>query len=198
MDPANEAALFIVPFIQTVFSLECAIRSLRINPFRARGKYDVAICGGVITLMLIGTWVYSHVVKEPDACFASLVWYISRYGEETLIILSASAGLMIFSTITIFVRLSMATAVDKQQRIAASRIVYYNVLGLVSLVCTLVDGVVDTLTRVGLCYSILCLADSLTWKYQTIDDGDGRPQSVRLDGRTPTNVPQVEDRHYLI
>jgi hypothetical protein len=83
--------------------------------------------------------VYSHVVREPNLCFASLVWYISRYGEETLILLSVSTGLIMFSTIIIFIRLSMATLIDKQQRIAASRIVYYNVLGLVSLVCFLIN-----------------------------------------------------------
>ena len=87
--------------------------------------------------MLIGTWVYSHLVPEANFCFGSLVWYISRYGEESLILLSVSTGLMLFSIITIFVRLSMVTTIDKQQRIAASRIVYNNVLGIVSLVCLL-------------------------------------------------------------
>lgn len=90
--------------------------------------------------------MYSHVVREPNLCFASLVWYISRYGEETLILLSVSTGLIMFSTIIIFIRLSMATLIDKQQRIAASRIVYYNVLGLVSLVCFLINIRVGMLT----------------------------------------------------
>jgi hypothetical protein len=88
----------------------------------------------------MATWVYSHVVREKDVCFASLVWYISQYGIETLILLSVSAGLTLFSTITIFARLSKAATIDRQQRIAASRIVYYNVLGLVSLVCTRLIG----------------------------------------------------------
>jgi hypothetical protein len=189
--PADGAALFIVPFIQAVFSLECALRSLRKKSFQARGKYDVAICGGVITLMLIGTWVYCHVVQEPNECVASLVWYISRYGEETLTLLLVSAGLMLFSTIAIFIRLSVATTVDKQQRLAASRIVYYNVLGLVYLVGALIKGLADILTGIGLRHSILCLADSLSWKYQTGDDGDCGPQSVGPDGRTTTNIPQV-------
>lgn len=135
MTPANLVALFVVPFIHSAFSVECAIRSLRAKAFRARGKYNVAICSGLVGLLLMATWVYCHVVQEPNVCFASLVWYISRYGTETLILLSISAGLTLFSTITIFVRLSKVTTVDRQQRIAASRIVYYNVLGLVSLVC---------------------------------------------------------------
>lgn len=131
---ADDTALFVVPYIHAVFGLEFAIRSLRRQPFQARGKYDFAICCGVISLMLIGTWVYSHVRPEHDFCTASIVGYISRYSKEALIILSASAGLMLLSAITIFVRLSMVHGIDKQQRIAASRIVYYEILAVISLV----------------------------------------------------------------
>jgi hypothetical protein len=135
---ADDAALFVVPYIQAVFGLEFAIRSLRRKPFQARRKYDFAICCGVISLMLIGTWAYSHVRPEHNICAASIVGYISRYSKEGLIILSTSAGLMLFSAITIFIRLSMVHMIDKQQRIAASRIVYYQILGVVSLVCVLI------------------------------------------------------------
>lgn len=130
-----KAALFILPFIQAVFGVECALRSIRKKAFCARGKYSVAICCGAVVLMLLGTWLYSHLVPEPHTCFASLVWYISRYGVQSLILLSLSAGSMLFSAIIIFVRLSMVTVIDRQERIAASRIVYHNVLGVVSLVC---------------------------------------------------------------
>lgn len=126
-------ALFILPFIQAVFGVECALRSIRKKAFCARGKYSVAICCGIVVLMLLGTWLYSHLVPEQDNCFASLVWYISRYGVQSLILLSVSTASMLFSAIIIFVRLSMVTVIDRQQRIAASRIVYHNVLGVVSL-----------------------------------------------------------------
>lgn len=128
-------ALFIVPFLQTVFGLECAFRSLRRLPFQARGKYDVAICSGTVVLMLIGTWVPTHLSPEPDRCFASLIWYISAFGAEGMVILSSCAGLMIISALTIFIRLSTVNLIDQHQRIAASRMVYYLVLGIVSLVC---------------------------------------------------------------
>jgi hypothetical protein len=41
---------------------------------------------------------------------------------------------MILSAITIFVRLSTVNLIDEHQRIAASRMVYYLTLGIVSLV----------------------------------------------------------------
>lgn len=126
-------ALFIVPYIQLVFGVECALRSLRKLPFQARGKYDVTICCVVIVLMLIGTWIPSHINPQPDNCFASLIWFITRFGVECLILLSVAGGLMIMSAITIFVKLSTVNLIDQHQRIAASRMVYYLVLGILSL-----------------------------------------------------------------
>lgn len=125
-------ALFIVPYIQFVFGLECAIRSFRATPFQARGKWDVTICLATIVVMLIVTWIPSHIYPEHK-CFASLVWFITKYGFLGFIILSTAAALMIISAITIFTRLSYVPLVEPHQRIAASRMVYYLVLGIVSL-----------------------------------------------------------------
>lgn len=127
-------ALFIVPYLQLVFGLECAIRSFRSIPFQARGKYDVAICLVVVFLMLIITWIPSHIWPEPDTCFASLVWFITRYGKLGFVLLSVTGGLMIMSALTIFIRLSTVNLIDQHQRIAASRMVYYLALGIVSMV----------------------------------------------------------------
>jgi len=127
-------AIFIVPYLQLVFGAECAFRSLRSLPFQARGKYDVVICCATVVVLLIVTWVPSHINKQPDTCFASLVWFITRYGELGLELLSIVGGLMIVTALTIFTRLSMVNLVDQHQRIAASRMVYYLVFGIVSLV----------------------------------------------------------------
>lgn len=128
------AAIFLVPLIQVVFGLECALRSLRKSPFQARGKYDVTICLAVILLLLIGSWVPTILFKQPKICFASLLWFVSSFGMIAFLTLAVAVGLMIFSAITIFARLSGASTVDQHQRIAASRMVYYLVIGIVSLV----------------------------------------------------------------
>lgn len=140
----TSVALFIVPYIQLVFGLECAMRSLRKFPFQPRGKYDVTICCGMIVLMLIGTWLPSHLFPEPDVCFASLVWFITRYAQLAFILLSVAGGLMLISAITIFTRLSMVNMIDQDQRIAASRMVYYMVVGIVSLVSCTIDDLDDS------------------------------------------------------
>jgi ABC-type uncharacterized transport system permease subunit len=124
----------IVPYIQLVFGLECTLRSLRSISFQARGKYDVTICCGTIVVMLTATWIPSHIFPEHNLCYASLLWFISNYGEAGLIILSTVGGLLLISAVIIFVRLSTVTMIDENQRIAASRMVYYLVLGIATLV----------------------------------------------------------------
>ncbi|PBP21103.1 hypothetical protein BUE80_DR008048 [Diplocarpon rosae] len=126
-------ALFIVPLIQMVFGIECAIRSLRSAPFHARGKWDVTICLGAILLSLVGIWIPSHIWPQPRSCFASLVWFISGFGQLGFVLLCVAAGLMIATAITIFTRLSAVNVIDQHQRIAASRMVYHLVLGILSL-----------------------------------------------------------------
>ncbi|CAL3966188.1 unnamed protein product [Diplocarpon coronariae] len=126
-------ALFIVPLIQVVFGIECAIRSLRSTPFQARGKWDVPICLGVIMVSLVGVWIPSHIWTQPRSCFASLVWFVAGFGQLGFILLCIAAGLMIAATTTIFIRLSTVNVMDPHQRMAASRMVYHLVLGILSL-----------------------------------------------------------------
>ncbi|KAL2067647.1 hypothetical protein VTL71DRAFT_15743 [Oculimacula yallundae] len=126
-------AMFIVPYIQLVFGMECALRSFRSTPFQARGKWDVSICCAVVLVMLILTWVPSNVNPAPNACFASLIWFIAKFGKLGFVMLTTVGGLMIAAALTIFVRLSTVNLIDQHQRIAASRMVYYLVLGILSL-----------------------------------------------------------------
>jgi hypothetical protein len=117
-----------------VFGLECAIRSLRKGGFPARGKYDVSVCLAAIVLMLVITSIPTYARPETNYCFASLAWFVTRYGKMGLILLTACGGLAIVSATMIFHRLMTLTTTDQQQRIAASRMVYYLVLAVVSLV----------------------------------------------------------------
>lgn len=53
------------------------------------------------------------------------------------ILLAVTGGLMIAAAITIFTRLFTVNLIDQHQRIAASRMVYYLILGIISLVGSL-------------------------------------------------------------
>lgn len=117
-----------------MFGVECAIRSLRKGGFPARGKYDVAICLAVIVLMLVGTAIPVYVRPEKDFCFASLAWFVTRFGRIGLGLLLMSMCIAIKCAIMIFYRLTTLNTIDHRQRIAASRMVYYLVLAVVSMV----------------------------------------------------------------
>ena len=123
-----------MPYIQLVFGIECAVRSLRPRPFQARGKHNVKIYIVLVVVMLVVTWIPSNLTKEPDSCFASLMWFITRFGMDGLILLTMTASLMMINAIIIFFRLSTVKLIDEHQRIAASRMVYYLILGTISLV----------------------------------------------------------------
>lgn len=84
--------------------------------------------------MEIGVWIPTHIDPEMDRCFASLAWFVEHFGRLSLILLSITGGLTIISTIIIFYRLTTVSSISQCQRIAASRMVYYLVLSMVSLV----------------------------------------------------------------
>jgi hypothetical protein len=132
-------------------------------PFQPRNRYTVPILGVVILLMLIATWLPSQLMPEPDICFASLFWYITRYGNLGLVMLSTIAAMMLVSAITIFVRLSNSNLIDEDQRIAASRMVYYLILGIISLVCLCSISHETRLTLIGIYYSLVRVAYHWKW-----------------------------------
>ncbi|KFY07324.1 hypothetical protein V492_07249 [Pseudogymnoascus sp. VKM F-4246] len=126
-------AIFLPSYIHIVFGVECAIRSLRKEPFKPRGRYDVPICISVIVLMTIGSWIPTQIDKQPNHCFASLMWFVTNFGVAGLGILCTIAFFAISSSVVIFYRLATHKAIDQHQRIAASRVVYYLILKLVGL-----------------------------------------------------------------
>jgi hypothetical protein len=140
------SAIFLPSYILVVFGVECAIRSLRKEPFQPRGKLDVTICMAVVLAMIIATWIPTQVRKEGDKCFASLMWFVVNFGVLGLVLLCIVAVLLIFSAVTIFYRLSTHKIIDQNQRIAASRMVYYLVLTLVSSVSLHIPSTGDSLT----------------------------------------------------
>lgn len=162
-----------VPYIQLVFGIECALRGLRRTPFPARGKYDVAICLVVIVLMLVATWIPAQVRLEMDYCFGSLMWFITRHGRSGLFILSFVAVFSIFTAITIFFRLVNTVTISQRQRIAASRMVYYLVLSVVSLVSLMDDNWQNwSNSSVGFRDTLVCHAGYETTDYYHVNDGD--------------------------
>lgn len=190
--PNNILALFIAPYIQVVFGLECMRRACRSRPFQPRGKYDVTICLVLIVFMLIGTWIPSNVAPEPDHCFASLLWFISGFGEPGLVILAVVLALSAISAITICVRLSTFTLIDQHQRIAASRMVYYLVLGSISIVSN------DQMPRMvnANCFPVVrntLFHSNNHWNCidNKLNDCNRCSKPIRSNDRPPTTLPPI-------
>lgn len=166
-------ATFLPSYIHIVFGVECAIRSLRKEPFKPRGKYDVTICLAVIVLMVIGSWIPTQIHKQPNYCFASLMWFVTNFGIAGLGILSAIAFFAISSSIIIFYRLSMHKLIDQHQRVAASRMVYSLILKLVGLVRKYPSLIWESLTTLGVCNTLVCQNEYQRTNHSHCHDGDG-------------------------
>ncbi|KAI0024503.1 hypothetical protein F4780DRAFT_604646 [Xylariomycetidae sp. FL0641] len=125
-------ALFIVPYVQLVFALEITFRSLRTRPFPTKGKWDVAICLAIIKVLLVITGLVAFFIPAPSFCFASLFWFVARWAEGGFAVLLGIAVTLMVCAIIIFFKLTRYSYIEETERMAASRMVYYLALAVVS------------------------------------------------------------------
>ena len=124
-------ALFIAPYTQLVFGVETAVRGVR-SRFFARREWTVAICIGIVAVLLLLTLLVAIANKAPDFCFASLFWFLEYYATGCFILLLGILVVLIIAIVTIFVKLCTSHIIEPVERVAASRMTYYLALGLVS------------------------------------------------------------------
>lgn len=118
-------------YINLVFGIEMAIRSVRKERFAPRGKWNTSICIAVIAFMLLLTWIPTIVWPMTRHCFASLIWFPIRYEFVALVLIS----IMIFSFLAlaalISIQLMRTVKVDPNERISASRMCYYLIIATI-------------------------------------------------------------------
>ncbi|KAG6356950.1 hypothetical protein INS49_014825 [Diaporthe citri] len=124
-------ALFIAPYIHLVFGVETAARGLR-SQFSPRRRWTVAICLGTISTFLLATLLVAAISRAPDFCFASLLWIVKPYAKGIFAVFLGVSVVLLLVIITIFVKLSKGRMVDPTERMAASRMIYYLILGFIS------------------------------------------------------------------
>ncbi|KAM0275063.1 hypothetical protein ACHAQH_007583 [Verticillium albo-atrum] len=127
-------AVFIVPYIQFVFGLEVTSRALRQQPFAGRGKWTVAGCLAIVGTLLLITFVVTLFIRPPNFCFASLFWFVQRWKDGVFILLILIAATLLICTAIIFWRLHNNCHIEESERVAASRMVYYLVMAIISTV----------------------------------------------------------------
>jgi magnesium-transporting ATPase (P-type) len=131
------AAFWIVAYTLLVFGIEVAFRGFQKKRFQPRGKTTVLICWSVVLTMLLATWVPSQVYKNPkNDCLASLTSWAMPWSGIALFLNSTIIFLYLLAGFLIAYQLSRTAKLDRNERIAASRTVYYLVIGVFLMVWT--------------------------------------------------------------
>jgi hypothetical protein len=128
-------AVFIAPYTQFVFGVEIAIRALRKKPFAPRGKYNVSVCLSIVGMLLLANFLIAGFDRSPNFCLTSLFWFVAHYSVICFGLLVAIATVVLGSAVIVFVRLHRSIKVEVTARVAASRMVYYLALAVISTVC---------------------------------------------------------------
>lgn len=129
------AAVFIAPYIQLVFGVEIAIRALRKQPFAPRGRYNVSICLAIVGVLILVNFLVAAFDRARNFCLASLFWFVSHYSLLCFALLVAISVILLGCTIIIFVKLHRSIKIEITSRVAASKMVYYLALAVISIVC---------------------------------------------------------------
>ncbi|KAF2744509.1 hypothetical protein M011DRAFT_408485 [Sporormia fimetaria CBS 119925] len=121
-------AIFLTGYITLVFGIELALRAFRTERFAPRGKWNATICVGVVTFLVILTWMPTVAWPMYNMCVGRLIWFAGRY---ELIIITV-LGILVVSCMTlaalVSIQLLRTSNMDPSERIAASRMCYYLVL----------------------------------------------------------------------
>ncbi|KAK3350926.1 hypothetical protein B0H65DRAFT_103990 [Neurospora tetraspora] len=125
-------AVFIVPYVQLVFGLEVTIRSLLKKPFAPRGRWNVTICLTVVGLLLLVNLLVAILDRSSNFCITSLFWFVAHYSVECFGLLVGISALLLVCAVVVFVRLHRSNKVELVERAAASRMVYYMALAVIS------------------------------------------------------------------
>lgn len=124
-------ALFVVPFIQLVFGLESTVQALRRKPFQQRPRWVIVACLLMVIVGLLALYVQTRFRRPPDLCYASLFWFVQRWRLECFALLTIIGCALAIGAIVVFVRLHRDASIGIIERTAASKMVYYMVLGAV-------------------------------------------------------------------
>ncbi|KAL7812195.1 hypothetical protein V8C26DRAFT_205046 [Trichoderma gracile] len=124
-------ALFIVPFIQLVFGLESTVQALRRKPFQQRSRWVIIACLLMVIIGILAMYVQTRVMRPPDLCYASLFWFVQTWRLECFALLTIIGCALVIGAIIVFVRLHRDASIGIIERTAASKMVYYMILGAV-------------------------------------------------------------------
>ena len=122
-----------------VFGAETTFRSLQRTKFSNRSRWHIPTILGSIVVLIILLWAVSNVFPTKGMCFTGLIWWTARYFKLAIVICSGMLFSFVTSAIIITVQLVKTIKIDRAERIAATRVVYYLVANTWIIVSTLVQ-----------------------------------------------------------
>lgn len=129
-------AFWLVAYSLLVFGTEVAFRGFQRKRFHPRSRFTVPICWSIVLAMLLATWIPSQTSKNPrNECSASLLSWVMPWADIALFLNSILLFLYLLTGFLIHYQLSRTAKIDRNERIAASRTVYYLAIGVVLMVC---------------------------------------------------------------
>ncbi len=139
-----------------VFGLETTFRSLKMPIFTYQTRWHISIrVVGILSLVII-TWIPT-VLASPvkGQCLASLIWWTAPYAKAGVAMCLLLTFAYITSASVITFQLLRTARVDRDQRIQASRIVFYLLISSLILVSTIRANTVSTAKSEADTYSAL-------------------------------------------
>jgi hypothetical protein len=120
-----------VPYIQLVFTIETTLRALKSNPFPPRSKWTVAICMTIVKIALLATGLLTFFIRAPNFCFASLFWFVAKWAEGGFALLIGIAVILAVCAVIIYIKLTRHSTIEDEERVDASRMIYYIALAII-------------------------------------------------------------------
>ena len=116
------------------------MRGLRSRPFPKRHPWAVRFCLALVVLAFLASFLVAHIFRSSSAsdfCFASLFWFVAHYSMGCFVVLTAISATLTACLIIIFFKLSRSICVEVSERVAASGLVYYLAIAIISNVSCL-------------------------------------------------------------
>lgn len=127
--------MWLFGFALLVFGIECAARSFGRDRFSPRGRWNITLCWIIIGLMLLIAWIPNKVeTSHHDNCLADMLGFVSPQADFAFGMSLVLIGLYLLIAFTVAFQLYRTVDIERAERISASRMVYYLVLGAIILV----------------------------------------------------------------
>lgn len=131
--------LWIGPHTMLVFGLETTSRSLQSAGFSNQGRWRVLIRVLSVLFLTTITGIISFALPTRGPCPASFIWWTAQYAKPGVAICLVLIWAYITCASIITFQLMTTAKLHSDQRIQASRIVYYLVVSAMLLVSHMGD-----------------------------------------------------------